>query len=232
MFGRMGPQGTDNSNLFTCTISYSQLRVFDNHARNDSSLAYWSQDDLSMWQFYSCAITDNYVAVIDGGGELSVMSYDGTSWQRAPVLSLDNSGLGSGTWRLDMTDTYLAAVEENTALFAFENSGGTWSSTPVLSVSSGFEANSDYGCSIQMTDSFIIVGAKKYGTEGYGGAYIYSFSSLWSSTAAEIVPPSSVETDYPDIDFDNWGTDVAISGNYLAITNDYNSWNSGILVYK
>ena len=97
MFGRMAPQGTDNSYLFTCTVSYYQLRVFDNHAKNDSSLAFWSNSQLSSNAFDSCAITDNYVAVICGNGELSIMSYDGTSWQQAPVLSLDDIGLGYGT---------------------------------------------------------------------------------------------------------------------------------------
>jgi len=142
----------------------------------------------------------------DSGVELLTDTPDTSETQYANYgISVDIDG-----------DTLVVGVaydaEQGTASgssFVFERSGQTWSKVQKLLPGAGADQN--FGWSVAIDQTTIIVGAPHWTSSGVGEAYVHTRSSgVWPVNGTQLMPVDNLATD-------NFGWSVAISGDLSVV---------------
>ena len=150
---------------------------------------------------------------IDDAGAIYPITIDPT-WTQVQELTGTGPGTFGTTLAMSGTTAVIGDFEhtldgnaDQGEVYIFTLSGGSWSQTTTLSASDG-EANDEFGFSVAISRTTVIVGAPFHEVSGNvqeGAAYIFTLSGGSWTQSAELTPGGA---------YSRVGYSVAISGNH------------------
>ena len=199
--------------------------VFTSNGSSWSAPTMLSASDPAPDDYFGASVAVSATTVVVGAlqhrteGAVYVFSQSGNTWVQLSELvdpgpATDDRDFGRSV-AIDGPTLIVGAsaqtVNGNTlqgAAFVFLQNGASWDPVQQLVAPDG-AAYEQYGWSVDLVDSALIVGANEGGV-GIGAAYLYSPAGAGWSGPAEITPPSGVNGD-------DFGYSVAVSGSTALV---------------
>ncbi len=168
----------------------------------------------------SVAISGDYVVVgaymDDGAGRESGSAYifkrNGDTWtEQAKITASDGARVHYFGFRVAISGDYVVVGASGNSAYIFKRNGDTWTEQAKITANDG-ETWDSFGFSVAISGDYVVVGAHgndDAGTDS-GSAYIFKRDGdAWNEQANITASDSAAD--------DNFGRNVAISGEYVVV---------------
>ncbi len=106
----------------------------------------------------------------------------------------------------------------------FQRQGSEWREIQTIAPESGVYGE-NFGCSVALSDDYLVVGADKVGAPNTGSVYVYNKGSDGWELQDNLIPSGSYAGD-------EFGNSVSISGVYILVGGSSSAFNSPAYIFK